>query len=203
MLYVFPIVEGQGDERAIPVLIRNLLNNRFEHYEVEVLHPYRMPKGKMKQASEWPPVSTLVFNRLSERVVAPADKGLVLVMCDSDDDCPVELKATIQQNVAVSPDKIELHFVAPLREYETWLLSAVQSFAGHQDCVDPIPNVGDLDQIRDAKGYFERHILKPKRFYSETVDQAKFSSILDFSIFPEDNCRSLKRFVDIFARILQ
>lgn len=202
MLYVFPIVEGQGDERAIPVLIRNLLNNRFEHYEFEVLHPYRMPKGKMKQPSEWPPVSTLVFNRLKERMSAPTDKGLVLVMCDADDDCPVELKATIQQNVVVPADKIELHFVAPSREYETWFLSAVQCFTGHQDCVDPIPDVNNLNQIRDAKGYFEQHILKPNRFYSETVDQAKFSAIIDFAAIPENNCRSLKRFVDIFARIL-
>lgn len=59
-----------------------------------------------------------------------------------------------------------------------------------------------MQQIRDAKGYFESHILKPDRYYSETIDQAKFSSLIDFSLNPEESSRSLKRLLDVFERVI-
>lgn len=202
MLYIFPIVEGQGDERATPVLIRNLFHNRFHYFEIEVLHPYRLPKGKMKIANEWPPVLSLAVERLNDRASAAGDKALLLVMCDADDDCPVELKSTIEEYLVGGAGNITVEFVAPSPEYETWFLSAAQSYINHADCVDEILVIPNFNEIRGAKEYFERNILRPNRYYSETVDQAKFSSILDFSTLPERNCRSLRRFIDIFARLI-
>lgn len=202
MLYIFPIVEGHGDERALPVLIRHLLGTKFGFYQCEVLHPYRLPKGKMKQADEWAGVIGLACERLKERTTDQEDAALILVVCDADDDCPVDLKNLVDGFVDIHDVNISFEFVAPQPEYETWLLASAASFVGHPDCIDNAPHIPDLLGIRNAKGYFEQYILKPGRFYSETVDQAKFSSLINFGLSPESNCRSLRRFIDIFQRIV-
>ncbi|GES45086.1 hypothetical protein RsS62_43380 [Rhizobium dioscoreae] len=136
--------------------------------------------------------------------MAESDEDLLLVLatCDADNDCPVELKQAIDDFSAIRDERIRFEFVAPQPEYETWFLAAATSFAGHKDCVDVIQPIQNLDAIIDAKGYFERHILKENRYYSETVDQAKFSSIIDLTNNPEANCRSLRRFIDVFSRII-
>jgi hypothetical protein len=200
MILVYPIVEGHGEERALPELIRNFLHNKYEYYEFEILHPYRLPRDKMKK-SDLLPVIELGTQRLKDRV-SPGDVGLVLCVCDADDDCPVTLKNQIDRNVDTGNEQIHFAFVAADREYETWFLAAVNSFSNHQDCVNNLPAIDNLLNIRDAKGYFERHVLKDGRYYSETVDQAKFSSLIDFSLAPENNSRSLRRLLRIFERII-
>ncbi|OWV78026.1 hypothetical protein ATY77_29610 [Rhizobium sp. R634] len=202
MLYVYPIVEGHGDERALPVLIRKLLNERFGIYEVDVAKAYRLPKGKMKRAEEWPGILALARERLQASRQNHDDKALILVVCDADEECPVELKELIEKHMGAEDAFVKHAFVAPQPEYETWFLAAADSFANHADCVQPIPPIGNLLQIRDAKGYFERNILKQGRFYSETVDQPKFSALVSFALQPENGCRSLKRFIDVFDRLI-
>lgn len=202
MLYIFPIVEGHGDERALPVLIRHILNVRFNYFEYCVLHPYRLPKGKIQQKDAWDAVISLASERLLGMANSEHDVLLILATCDADDDCPVELKQILDDFSNTRAERILFEFVAPQPEYETWFLAAAHSFAGHKDCVDVIQPIQNLNAIRDAKGHFERHILKENRYYSETVDQAKFSAIIDFSLNPETECRSFRRFIDVFERII-
>lgn len=90
MILVYPIVEGHGDERALPVLIRRLLENKFSFYEVTVFHPYRLPKGKMKHAQEWPGIVSLACERPDGRTqreipIAPLDRARAFAGGSGDD----------------------------------------------------------------------------------------------------------------------
>ncbi|NTE34862.1 DUF4276 family protein [Agrobacterium tumefaciens] len=203
MLYIYPIVEGHGDERALPVLLRNILNSRFLFYDFKILHPYRLPKGKMKLEAEWGGVISLVNDRLSAECLDEDDRGLILVVCDADDDCLVSLKTQIDGFVNTTGHEHNFSFVAAHREYESWFLAAAESFSGHNDCAQSVVSVQNILQISDAKGYFERNILKDGRFYSETVDQPKFSAVIDFTLMPENNNRSLKRLLDILQSAVE
>ncbi len=202
MIIIYPIVEGHGDERAMPILIRRLLSERFGFYEVKVLHPYRLPKGKMLHADQWPAVVSLACERLNDARENEDDVVLILVVCDADDDCPVELKNTMEDHVAAVISDTNFEVVVPQPEYESWFLAAANSFVGHSDCRENVAAVTDILRIRDAKGYFERNILKEGRFYSETVDQPKFSALLNFNGMPEAESRSLRRLIDVFSRLL-
>lgn len=203
MLYIYPIVEGHGDERALPVLLRNILNSRFLFYDFQILHPYRLPKGKMKLEAEWGGVISLAEDRLNAECVGEGDHGLILIVCDADDDCPVSLKTQIDGFVSDAGHVHSFAFVAAHREYESWFLAAAQSFAEHNDCTNSIVAVENIIQIGNAKGYFEKNILKEGRFYSETVDQPKFSAVIDFSLMPENNSRSLKRLLDVLQSAVE
>ncbi|MFT4162934.1 DUF4276 family protein [Shinella sp.] len=200
MIIVYPIVEGHGDERAIPVLIRRLLAQRFSFYEVNVLHPYRLPKGKMLQADQWPGVINLACERLKDTRQTDSDTTLILVVCDADDDCPVELKAQMDAHAAAANCDAIFEVVVAQREYESWFLAAATSFVGHADCREDIAAVNDILSIRDAKGYFERNILRDGKYYSETVDQPKFSAVIGFDNTPEKDNRSLRRLIDVFSK---
>ncbi|MFZ2099882.1 MAG: hypothetical protein WAU86_04895, partial [Oricola sp.] len=87
------------------------------------------------------------------------------------------------------------------KEYESWFLAGAPSFAAHTDCIDHPVIPENSEQIRDAKGFFEREILKPGRFYSETVDQAKFTGSLNLALQPELNSRSFHHLITTVGRI--
>ncbi|TCM58801.1 uncharacterized protein DUF4276 [Rhizobium sp. PP-F2F-G48] len=201
MNLIYPIVEGHGEERAAPALIRRALSQKMDVYDVHVFSPYRLPRGKMLQGYEWIGPVMLAQERLKAASTDSNDTLLILAMCDADDDCPVILKQKIDSFIEPLNLDVQFEFVAPDKEYEAWFLAAAPSFAGHPDCREELPNMPLLETIRGAKGYFEKHILRDGRYYSETVDQAKFSSLIDYSLNPEMNCRSLQRFLSVLSRL--
>src|ERR1022692_3972052 len=79
-LYVACIVEGQGGFNAAPVLLKRLV--KFVHPDVYAdVHPFKVTRSKLVLLGEL------------ERAVEFAGRGLrspsvVLIVIDSDDDCP-------------------------------------------------------------------------------------------------------------------
>src|ERR1035441_8475788 len=82
-LYVACIVEGQGDFNAAPVLLKRLV--KFVNPDVYAdVRPFKVTRSKLVLLGEL------------ERAVELAGRGLrspgvVLIVVDSDDDCPKEL----------------------------------------------------------------------------------------------------------------
>src|ERR1035438_9087889 len=82
-LYVACIVEGQGDVSAAPVLLKRLVT--FVNPDIYAdVRPFRVGRSKLVLLGEL------------ERAVELAGRGLrspgiVLIVIDSDDDCPKEL----------------------------------------------------------------------------------------------------------------
>ena len=47
MIAIYPIVEGHGEVHAVPVLFRRIAFEICRRYDVQVLRPHRVPRGRM------------------------------------------------------------------------------------------------------------------------------------------------------------
>ena len=86
MSFIFPIVEGHGEVQAVPILLRRLAEV-YQNYSLQVLSPFRVPKGQM--------VNTDQFERAIEygarKLRQEEGGGGILVLLDADNACPAEL----------------------------------------------------------------------------------------------------------------
>ena len=88
-MVVVPIVEGHGDVAAVPVLLRRLVDVAQAWDEVRIGVPIRCKRSQLVNQAQ-----------LSKRVRVARlreDCGAVLIIFDSDDDCPVELAAQVRE----------------------------------------------------------------------------------------------------------
>jgi len=82
MLSIVPIVEGQGDVAALPILLRRLLWEQNNRYDVQIAKPKKTGgSGGLMRDLEG-------FLRLA---ASTPDCGSILVLIDADDKCPKEL----------------------------------------------------------------------------------------------------------------
>jgi hypothetical protein len=121
------------------------------------------------------------------------DRGLILVTRDSDGACPVELKAQIEKIAQVRDPRIALEVVVCDREFEAWFLASSGSFSEAAGCVLDPPAFDNADSVANPKATFETQVMAFGTKYSETVDQPKFASLIDFQQEPEERSRSLRR----------
>ena len=173
-LYVACIVEGHGDVQAAPVLLKRLV--RFVNPDVyaEVRHPLRVSRSRLVLPGEL------------ERAVELAGRGLrsfgvVLILVDSDDDCPKELApALLERARQVARDRWRVSVILAKSEFETWFIAAAESIAGHAGLPTGLRPPADPESIRDAKGWLQK-AMPPGRRYSETIDQLSLARTMDLS----------------------
>ena len=167
MTTVASIVEGDGEVRALPVLLRRLAQWRGPADYVEVLHPIRVQKDRFLNRPE-------EFSRHLQLAAAKCgDAGWVLILFDADDDCPAEKGATVLANAqAIIPHR-RIAVVLANREYEAWFIAAAESLNGCRgfqcDAQDVRP---DPEVPRNAKGWVRDRMPGG---YGETTDQPAFS----------------------------
>src|ERR1035438_1814520 len=123
-LYVACIVEGQGDFNAAPVLLKRLV--KFVNPDVYAdVSPFRVTRSKLVLLGEL------------ERAVERAGRGLrspgaVLIVVDSDDDCPKELAPVLLDRATRSAGgRWPVGVVLAKREFESWFIAATESVAGY------------------------------------------------------------------------
>ncbi len=198
MHYIFPIVEGHGEVTAVPEIIRRISFEREYPISCSVLTPYRLPRGKITQFGD---VLDNVI-RFGEAKIRSADGiGGVLVIIDSDDDCPLSLYSRFVSFKNKRTFLVPVSFVSPKMEYEAWFISCAEHMRTHKTVRDDAESHPNPENVRDAKGYFNREILIDSVNYSETVDQVKYSSILDINCV-YNKCRSFRKICKEIDEIL-
>lgn len=203
---IVPIVEGHGEERAVPVLLRRWLRLRNFHRFFEVPDRAINAKGSGNLKARFEPgrhvgIEHYVGAALGNRPDA------ILVVIDADDECQrriggvglgPELLARAQTVAAPVPVAV----VVANREYEAWFLASLQSIrtAGLLPRKNGRPNPRDPETIRDAKGKTEE--LMGRR-YEETVHQLELTKGLSFAPGPRNRSRSLAKLVRDLERLTQ
>lgn len=188
MSTIFCIVEGHGDVRAVPYLVRRIAEHN-QVFSAVIPQPFRLARSKMTEADALSRAVTLGARTVIDNAVG----GGIILLADSDDDCAVTECQTILSDMRNSAQGIECRAVFAVREYESWFLGSSSSLAGKDGIVDNPPQVSKLEGIRNAKGYFNTHFLLKDRTYKETVDQQKYTHYINFSA--PDAPDSLKKFV--------
>lgn len=185
-----PIVEGQGDEAAVPLLLRRL-RDEAEAWGLEIGRPHRRRRTQLMKKDS---LQTAV------RVAALREDCVgILVIFDADDDCPKELAPALEQWAREAAGEKACALVMANREYEAWLLGSIVSLRGKGAILTDAPEHPDPESPRDAKGELERRMSRSAG-YSPTVDQAALTAHLDLQRAYR-HCRSFRKLVAAFGTL--
>ena len=162
-----PIVEGHGEVGAVPVLLRRLLEE-VQAWEIRVNRPIRRTRSQFIQRNE--------LEKTVELARHQTNCGAILILFDSDNDCPAELGPMVQGWAVGASGGVPCEVVMAHREYESWFLAAIESLRGQRGIrtdADPHP-VPEIP--RGAKEQLEAR-MHVGGSYMETTDQPAFSAL--------------------------
>ena len=106
--------------------------------------------------------------------------GGILVILDSDDDCPAELAPNLLARVRSARGDLPSAVVLPNKEFESWFLAAASSLRGHRGFPDDLESPTQPETIRGAKEWLAQRV--PTRAYSSNVDQASLTQVFSFDL---------------------
>lgn len=191
MPHVAPIVEGQGEVLALPLLLQRLHRHLGAPKRLEVNRPFRVKAPKfLHDSSERQ--RTLQFVAAKARQAG----GIVLVLLDSDartdTRCPAELGPQLVAEAGrVAPDIPTLVVLAE-REFESWFLAAAQSLQGMHGIPPNFAPTSSQLKRRDAKGQLNAVM---RGGYDPIQHQALLARAMDLDLAAASNA-SFARMAD-------
>ena len=190
MLAVAPIVEGHGEEAAVPILVRRLFAELFVS-PVNVLKPIRIPRSKLVKPLELIRAVSLGALKLNH---VNADCKLVLVVFDADQDRACELAPALCAEIEKEQSHVDVAVVLAVSEYETWFVAAAESLSKYL-----IIESSDVPIDPEASGAKKAWIEERFRGkYAETISQPALSAEMDLAL-----CRTRSRSFDKLCRELE
>lgn len=177
MASIVPIVEGDGEIEAVPVLLRRILQERCQRYDMQVAKPPNAGgKGNLVRDLE---------RYLQYAVRTPRCRG-VLVLLDGHDDCPKDLALELSKRAEGVRPSVPIVIVCAKREYEAWFLASLETIRGkpvkgRPGLLDSIQFNGSVEDLSDVKGWLTAH-MPAGRAYKETSDQAPLTVCLDMGL---------------------
>ena len=176
-------VEGPGDVRAAPVLVRRILSEWLKIYDWKLIHPIQVR-------------SLRAFERDKEKFVKylrkRKDVNAVLVLLDLDKGCAAELAPSLARELEKTNPPVPMAIVFAVREYEAWFLASAQSLWKRD-------YPGDPERPRDAKGEIKR-LFEPR--YRPTTFQAYLSGKMSLEQ-AVNNSRSFRRLVNALKQLVE
>ncbi len=189
-MIIQPIVEGQGDEAAVPLLLRRL-RDEAQAWGLEVGRPHRRRRTQLVKKDSL---------QIAVRVAAlREDCSGILILFDADDDCPAELAPTLEQWAREAAGHMPCAVVMANREYEAWFLASIEALRGRASITPEATSHPHPEAPRDAKGELERR-MPDGASYSPTVDQAALTAHLDLASTYQ-RCRSFRKLVSAFGEL--
>ena len=187
-----PIVEGHGEVRALPVLLRRF-RDEAEVWDVDIGRPIRRPRSRLVKEEE--------LQQAVRLALLQPDCGAVLILFDGESDCPAGLGPTLQGWATAAAAGAPCSVVLAHREYEAWFLAAIESLRGHRGVMNDAEPHPDPESPRGAKEQLEAR-MQPGASYLETTDQPAFSAL--FSL-PDAyrRSRSFRKLADSFANLVR
>lgn len=189
-MIIQPIVEGQGDEAAVPLLLRRL-RDEAQAWGLEFGRPHRKRRTQLVKKDTLQ--SAVKVAGLREDCVG------IIVLFDADDDCPAELAPTLEQWAREAAGDIHCAVVMANREYEAWFLASIEALRGTAGILPGAASHPNPEIPRDAKGELELH-MPLGASYSATVDQVKLTARLDLPNAYR-RCRSFRKLVKAFGTL--
>jgi hypothetical protein len=164
------IVEGHGECESVPILIRRIAQDLDPGLAVLLPRPIRKPK------------SALLRPRELERAVEFASmraggEGGILVILDSDDDCPAQLAPNLLDRVPRARGDLPCAVVLANKEFESWFLASAHSLRGHRGLPQNLDSPAQPETIRGAKEWLAQRAANGS--YSPAVDQASLTAVFD------------------------
>ncbi len=186
-----PIVEGHGEVEAVPVLLRRLLGEAGA---------FGLDVGKPIRKKRWEFVQEDSLRKTVQLALLQPDCSAILILFDSDDDCPKELAGAVEGWARKEARETPCQVVMAHREYEAWFLATIESLRGKSGIrLDANPHP-EPETPRGAKEALEE-CMEPGSSYSATADQAPLTAAFDM-VTAFGRCRSFRRMASAFGALV-
>lgn len=189
-MIIQPIVEGQGELAAVPLLLRRL-RDEAQAWGLEIGKPHRKPRTELVRKDS--------LQRAVKVAALRENCAAILVLLDADDDCPKELAPTLEEWAQEAAGGHACAVVMANREFEAWFLASIETLRGRAAILRDAISHPDPETPRDAKGALER-LMAHGASYSPTVDQAGLTAHLDLAIAYQRS-RSFRKLVSSFGQL--
>ncbi len=186
------IVEGHGEVKALPILIRRYAEELPDPCYPRIHPPIRKPKSSLLQPSDL--ASTV---ELANRMIQTA--GAILLLIDSDGTCPATLGPTMLARATAS-SRWPVSVVIAHHEYENWFIGAAESVSQCKIFATPLIPHDDPESIQGAKEYVRRS-MAPGTRYSEPIHQPSLTRYMDFTA-TRQRCPSFDKLARELDRLL-
>jgi hypothetical protein len=173
---IYPIVEGHGEVKAVPVLLRRFAYEVHDNQEFYPFPPHRIPRGQIMAANQLEKAVELGARKVHQR-----GGGAILVLIDADSDCPAEIGPSILERVRKARPDVAASVVVAKAEYEAWFLASARSLRGKRNISSNAEPPSEPEKIRAAKEYVSQVLMVPGTTYSPTVDQSALTAVFDFA----------------------
>jgi len=189
------VVEGHGDVKAVPILIRRVGTAIDPGVTLDIQQPIRRPRSSLVRGG----IELERAVELAALKVRP--RGGVFVLLDSDDACPAQLGPQLLQRANQVAMDLPVSIILPKCEFECWFLAAADSIRGKRGLPADLTAPHNPEDVRGAKEWLRQRMQG--HFYSETIDQPALTAIFDLTLARNsrsfDRCyRALNRLIDHF-----
>ena len=184
MISIASIVEGDGEVSAVPVLLRRLAAEWEPAALANPLPPIRVSRDKFLNKDDE------FRKKLLLAAAKSGEDGWILIILDTDDDCPASLGAEILQKAQQYVPHRRLSVVLANREFEAWFIAAAQSLNGTRGFSVGPDEQAQAENPRNAKGWMRERMASGT--YSEILDQPAFTARIDLQQ-AFDNSRSFRK----------
>jgi hypothetical protein len=157
------VVEGHGDVEAVPIVIQRIAAQSAAPVVVQVPPPMRTPKSKLVKPGELERAVEFAARRVG-------GAGAVLVLFDSDDDCPAVVGPELLARASNVRIGLPVAVVLAKREFESWFLAAAESLADRISLPPDLTAPPNPENIQGAKEWLTEK-MRGTRSYSPTLDQ--------------------------------
>lgn len=164
------IVEGHGEEQALPVLLRRILATYRPGCVLAGPRPLRLARGKLLKENELERSVELMARRVAPR-------GALLILIDADDDCAAQMGPVLLSRARKVRADLPVGAVLAVREFEAWFLAGARSLQGLRGLPPSLEPPSAPESIRGAKEWLSRQRVDGHR-YNEVLDQAALSARL-------------------------
>lgn len=197
MARVSCIVEGDGDITAVPNLIRHTAASHGL-FQIQIVgRPLRAGNiANLMRAGE--------YERFV-RIASKRDNDVILLLCDADDRCPVDLINEMHSRSEIISGEVQkrigICFFKP--EFEVLFLHDIHNIAHRCPQFGINPDklyVLDFEGVRDSKGRLKEICSRVR--YKETRDQEKLVYALDTHNLPARS-RCFRHFIEMLFWIEQ
>lgn len=186
-----PVVEGQGEEAAFPILLRRLMLVLGGY--VDIGPPVRSKRTQMVREED--------FKRAVRLASYKPGASAVFVLFDADDDCARTHVPDMTRWASEAVPQMPSAVVMARREYEAWFLAALESLRGRRGIREDAAYEADPEQVRGAKGVVSR-TMPQETPYSETADQPALSAHFDLKA-AYARAASFRKLVKELCRVLE
>jgi len=188
---ILPIVEGQSEVQAIPVLLRRLLE-RLGRSDVLVARPFRVKRTRIDRPEE-------IERALEQGTSSRSGVIAILVILDADDDDPEQIESFLGARFrAATP--LPSAVVVATRELEAWFLGSKDALRGVCGIRQNANAPDRPEEIRGAKERLSRNM--EGRRYLPVTDQPKLAARMDLERALQ-RCASFRRLAAALERLLR